>query len=106
MSQVPHESMGARRRGEPLWGPDPVVRNIPSFDRLLRWVVARIAPHHCALRIEDLERDRSTSITRQTVVEDRAIGGILARRFFLRHWRVGVHAPADPRRERWPKEMR
>ncbi len=91
---IPYQAMHPRRRRHRHRRTDPVVGHV-VLERRQRLVVARVAAHQLAVRVEYLDGHRTGSIRAEVVVDDRAVRRILARRFLLRHRRIGVVVPAN-----------
>src|SRR5437764_15405513 len=91
--QIPNEAMHARRIGNNLLRANPICRNVEFFliDRF-RLVSARELADELACGVHNFDPN-FTGTGPKKVIEYRAIGRILARRFFGREWRNGVGGP-------------
>ena len=88
------------RRRERVDGTDPVPRHLSGVLRLFGRIAVRVTPDEFAGGIQDVEFEVLCS-AQDDVVDDRAVGRILSRRFIRRQRRVGVLAPTiSPRGRR------
>ncbi len=90
---VPHKPMQPRAGEQRAMRTQPVIRCVPALDEGLDRIVARVAAHDTPLRVENLDR-HGPGRRLQEVVDDRAVGRILAGRLVGRQRRVGVLVPA------------
>src|SRR5205085_12402764 len=89
--QVPDEALHARLRGKNARRSNPVERDVYLLlVYRLRFVVTRKSPDEFTCAVEDFEHDGRARVRLQIVVDDRAVGRVLAHGFFGRERRVRV----------------
>src|SRR5258706_14090223 len=92
---MPDEAVRPLTRGDaPLWA-NPIRRNVEIVLNRLDRVGAGEAADCFAGFVEDVERYWRPGVGAQSVVDDRTIGGIFARRLFGRQGRIGVLVAAE-----------